>query len=212
VSAEPQSGHLTRRTVRLDGLADAERPAARAGREERSRTRAACRDPPRTSSRWSRRGRAGSAPSRRTLASGDVLDVSTDGVHGRAPGVGRGDQHGHRPAMLVDLNLAQDAEVLDRDDRDLGSGWRRWQLAALVQRPLRCRHHVAPGCERAMCCISASRCPWGGSGCPSAARERQVESAGKGQRGLRHHLRDWSRRRPTRRTAACPRLPQQLRR
>ena len=63
---------------------------------------------------------------------------------------------------------AQDAEVVDGDDRHLGVGHRgdrcaqggrrraRWRQPGAVA-PARRGHHVAPGWERAMCCISASR-------------------------------------------------------
>ena len=90
-----------------------------------------------------------------------VDEVGADGLHRRAAGVGR--CHLHVDASLVVLgDVAQDAEVLDGDDGQLGVEDPRRDLPG-ARLPAGAEvvggHHVAPGCERVRCCISASSRP-----------------------------------------------------
>ena len=66
-----------------------------------------------------------------------------------------------------------------------GSGMLPTAALELARRGPRRRHHVAPGCDRATCCISARRYPIGAEWTPCRPpRERQRESFGSVQRRL----------------------------
>ena len=149
---EPQRGHGARASCDRA----ARQPIARAA-AARCRTRAACGGRPRSSSRSSTPGeqRCSRPRRRRTRASRSARATSSRiASHRRAAGVRRRDRHDD--AGVVDGDVAQDAEVLDREHRDLRvrhrarrSGAQRDLGGAVTTSP--------PGARGAATCISASR-------------------------------------------------------
>ncbi len=57
-------------------------------------------------------------------------------------------------SVLVDSHVTQDAEILDGEDWYLGIQDTGHHRTDIVHNRA---HHVAPGCERCKCCISASK-------------------------------------------------------
>ncbi len=100
-----------------------------------------------------------------TRLAGGMPYAGLDDLHGRAAGVRRRDGHSHVTSLVVHGHVAQDAQVLDGDDRDLRVRDVRDRAAHVRQHrgPHRVRPHAvdghqdAPGWDRAMCCSSARR-------------------------------------------------------
>src|SRR3954453_5097947 len=123
-----------------------------------------------------------------------VENVVANRLHGRAAGVRRRDCHEYSTVGL-DRDVAQDAEVLDREHRNLwvqdrgrdppGLPPRRAVTCVAPRRGI-CRigdgsaggggrHHDAPGCDLARYCISASRYPM----CSECTPRRPPVTAGR---------------------------------
>src|SRR5450759_3622817 len=82
-------------------------------------------------------------------------DVVLDHLNRRTSGICRRDRNGHRP-IRVDGDIAHDAKLAHAEHRHLGVHHPVENGQHLIARGERASYHVAPGCDRAMICISAS--------------------------------------------------------